>query len=63
MCQSSLAFDLVDVPRLKRMLKAAAPAPQPDATGGKVTQLAVPRFARDPGHFETRPHSTEEEDS
>jgi transposase len=60
-CQSSLAFDVVDVPRLKRMLKSAAKPPRPASRGGTVTQLTLPRFARDASHFETRKRSTDEE--
>ncbi len=57
-CQSALAFDVVDVKRIKKMLNAAtrAPAaPQQGKGAGTVTQLTLPRFARDPKHFETRP--------
>jgi transposase len=63
LCQSSLAFDVVDVSRLKRMLKSATRPPAPDSGSGTVTQLTLPRFARDRSHFETRPRSTEEEGS
>jgi transposase len=63
LCQSSLAFDVIDVSRLKRMLKSAAKPPPPDSRHAKVTQLTLPRFARDPSHFETRPRSTDKEGS
>lgn len=53
-CQSALAFDVIDVGRITRMLKIAVKPPS--ATGGsrKVVQLALPRFARPKEHFETR---------
>jgi hypothetical protein len=58
-CQTALAFDVVDVTRVKRMLKAATKptASVADAkTGtGKLVQLPLPRFARPDEHFETRP--------
>ena len=53
-CQSALAFDVVDVKRIARRLKA----PQLDQLAApnekrKVVQLTLPRFARDSAHFET----------
>ncbi len=61
-CQSALAFDVVDVARITRMLKVAAkPAPAPASRKANVVQLALPRFARGPAeHFETRARSTNE---
>lgn len=53
-CQSALAFDVVDVGRITRMLKAAAIPASPEQGGGKVVQLPLPRFARPEQHFETR---------
>jgi len=53
-CQSALAFDVVDVARITRMLKAAAKPASPEQGGGKVVQLPLPRFARPEQHFETR---------
>lgn len=53
MCQSALAFDLVNVSKIGAMLKSAAKAPQP-ASGGKVIQLPLPRFMRPADQFETR---------
>jgi transposase len=55
-CQSALAFDVVDVTRISRMLKTAARLTAPaDGDGkGKVVQLTLPRFARPHEHFETR---------
>ena len=53
-CQSALAFDVVDVVRITRMLKRATKPASPAQTDGKVVQLALPRFARPEQHFETR---------
>jgi transposase len=53
-CQSSLAFDVVDVMRITRMLKKATKPASPAQMEGKVVQLAIPRFARPEQHFETR---------
>jgi hypothetical protein len=53
-CQSSLAFDVVDVVRITRMLKKATKPASPAQVEGKVVQLAIPRFARPEHHFETR---------
>ena len=53
MCQSALAFDVVNVTKVAAMLKSAAKAPRP-ADGGKVVQLPLPRFVRPATHFETR---------
>jgi hypothetical protein len=63
-CQSALAFDVIDVKRLKRMLKAATRPPEaPDTEPrGSVTQLTLPRFARDNKHFETRSPSTDNQE-
>jgi hypothetical protein len=61
-CQSALAFDVIDVKRLKRMLKTAIrPPTAPDSERrGTVTQLSLPRFARDNNHFETRSPSNDD---
>lgn len=61
-CQSALAFDMIDVRRVERMLKTANATPSA-ATRERtvVRQLTLPRFARDLRHFETRPAHTEEE--
>ncbi len=53
-CQSALAFDVVDVARITRMLKTATKPASPTSAGGKVVQLPLPRFARSEDHFETR---------
>lgn len=63
LCQSALAFDVVDVARLKKMLGSAA-RPQPEDDGGaKVVALpvATPRFARPVSAFATRKGGDEKE--
>ena len=60
LCQSSLAFDVVDVHRLTRMLKSATRPSQPGSSDGHVVQLALPRFARSADQFETRSASKKE---
>ncbi len=59
-CQSALAFDVVDVVRIARMLKTAAKPASPGQRDGKVVQLPLPRFARPEQHFETRPTTKKE---
>lgn len=54
LCQSSLAFDVVDVHRLTRMLKTAVKPTEPGSVAGRVVQLTLPRFARAPEQFGTR---------
>ena len=53
-CQSALAFDLVDVGRITRMLQSAQPPTLPSAVDRKVVPLTPPRFARTTEHFATR---------
>jgi hypothetical protein len=61
-CQSALAFDVVDVGRITRMLKLATKPQTVDASGkGKLVQLTLPRFARSEEHFQTRPGSNKKE--
>lgn len=57
-CQSALAFDVVDVTRVTRMLKSAAKTPATPSTGSKLVQLPLPRFARTEEHFATRASSS-----
>ena len=56
-CQSALAFDVVDVTRIKRMLNASIKPTGAENTksisGGKLVQLTLPRFARSDEHFKT----------
>ena len=40
-CQSALAFDLVDVNRLTKMLKSARRSPRSPSGGDKVVQLSL----------------------
>jgi transposase len=51
MCQSALAFDVVNVSKVATMLKSAAKAPRP--ASGKVVQLPLPRFMRPTEQFKT----------
>ena len=53
MCQSALAFDVVNVAEVSAMLKSAAKTPRPSS--GKVVQFPLPRFTRPAEHFETNP--------
>jgi transposase len=53
-CQSALAFDVVDVTRIGRMLKDAIAPATPDASSARVVAIAAPRFARGTEHFATR---------
>jgi transposase len=62
-CQSALAFGVIDVRRVTRMVKLAA-TPTTPALGepkSNVVQLIQPRFARPEQHFETRPAGKREE--
>lgn len=52
LCARSLAFDVLDVPRIERMLKAARTA-EDAAPTGRVVSLPTSRFARDPASFAT----------
>ncbi len=54
LCKRSLAFDVVDVPRIERMLKQAQMA-EDAAPAGRVVPLPTSRFARDPSSFVTMP--------
>lgn len=61
-CQSALAFDMIDVRRIQRMLKTASAPPSPaSAERNVVRQLTFPRFARDVQHFQTRQSPSEKE--
>jgi hypothetical protein len=53
-CQSALAFDVVSVPKIAKMLKSAAKPARPEQGGGKLVQLPLPRFVRPREQFETR---------
>lgn len=54
-CQSALAFDVVDIVRITRMLKSATRPKLADETQGKLVPItSAPRFARGIEHFTTR---------
>lgn len=55
LCQSALAFDVVDVRRIERMLESATVPPRPAGAERRVVPLPTPRFARSTDHFATRP--------
>jgi transposase len=57
LCGRALAFDVVNVTRIERMLKQAQKA-EDDAPTGRVVKLPSSRFARDPSSFATRPGAT-----
>jgi transposase len=61
-CQSALAFDVVDVGRITRMLKLTTKpqVAERNANNGKLVQLTLPRFARSEEHFQTRPGAKKE---
>jgi transposase len=52
-CARAIAFDVFDVPRIERMLKAARSA-EDAAPSGRVVPLPPSRFARDAASFATR---------
>jgi transposase len=56
LCARALAFDVLDVPRLERMLKAGADRPPPVESAGpaKIFVLPPSRFARPSASFATR---------
>lgn len=56
LCQRALAFDVLDVPRIERMLKMARSA-EDAAPTGRVVPLPTSRFARDPASFATMKRS------
>jgi len=62
-CQSALAFGVVDVGRVTRMVKAAAKptVPAQAKRQGNLVQLRLPRFARPEQQFETRSVAKKEE--
>jgi len=54
LCARELAFGVVDVPRIERMLKDARRAEDEAVATGRVIALPA-RFARDASAFATRP--------
>jgi transposase len=59
-CQSALAFDVVSVTRIAKMLKVAAKPTRPEQAG-KVVQLTLPRFVRSAEQFATRGRTSKKE--
>ena len=57
-CARALAFDVLDVGRVERMLRTAQQAEQDAASTGKVVALPPGRFARDASVFATKPTTT-----
>ena len=55
LCKSSLEFDVVDVPRIEGMLKAAHKVEQRASESGKLALLPPGRFARSTESFATHP--------
>jgi transposase len=54
-CERSLSFDVIDVPRIARMLKRALHAEEDAESRGKLRKLPPsPRFARDADTYSTR---------
>lgn len=53
LCARALAFDVIDVPRIERMLKSAVQIESDARASGKVVALPPSRFARDPSSFAT----------
>jgi hypothetical protein len=53
MCARALAFDVIDVPRIERMLKAAQQIEETATGTGKVVRLPVSRFERAASAFAT----------
>jgi transposase len=57
LCARALAFDVVNVPRIERMLKQAQQA-EDKAPSGRVVPLPSSRFAREASSFATVPGAT-----
>jgi hypothetical protein len=57
LCARALAFDVLDVPRIERMLKQAR-RDEESAPSGKVVALPTSRFARDVSAFATMTRPT-----
>lgn len=55
LCERSLAFDVVDVPRIERMIKTAHRIEETATSSGKIARLPAGRFARDAAEFATTP--------
>ncbi len=59
LCARALAFDVLDVRRVERMLKSTAQVETDAVKRGHVVQLPLGRFARDPSSFATKRHGEE----
>jgi hypothetical protein len=53
LCARAIAFDVIDVPRIERMLKSAHKVEETAESTGRVVRLPAGRFARDPAAFAT----------
>ncbi|KYF49126.1 hypothetical protein BE08_43135 [Sorangium cellulosum] len=53
LCARALDFDVIDVPRIERMLKEAQQVEDDATKEGKVVRLPAGRFARDASAFAT----------
>jgi hypothetical protein len=60
-CKRALAFDVLDVPRVERMLKTTYKEQEKAQAGGKLVTLHPPRFARERAHFETMKTSSDDQ--
>ena len=58
LCARALAFDVIDVPRIERMLKKAQKVEPIPEGGGRVISLPKGRFERDPAVFATMKSTT-----
>ena len=54
LCARAIAFDVLDVGRIERMIKAAAKVETQAVARGQIVALPVGRFARDAASFATR---------
>ena len=54
LCARAIAFDVLDVGRIERMLKTAAKVETQGVARGQIVALPVGRFARDAASFSTR---------
>ena len=60
LCARAIAFGVLDVSRIERMLKSATKVETDAVHEGRVVPLPVGRFARDPASFATRRSTSEE---
>jgi transposase len=62
LCARALAFDVLDVGRIERMLKSAAKVESQAEARGQVVRLPLGRFARDAASFATAHNSGDSDD-